>query len=106
MKRKVFSAEERLLKIQEFKESGLSCRGYCKGQGIAVSTFSKWLQKQEGKESTEGKRSEGKLLRLLPVEIKEHEPKGMRLLSPSGWELKLPVEVDTLWLSRLLVELS
>jgi hypothetical protein len=64
------------------------------------------LQKQEGVERIEGKVVEGKPLKLLPVEIKAHESKGIRLLSPSGWEVLLPVEVDTLWLSRLLVELS
>ena len=121
--------------IKDWQASGLSRNAYCKREGLKPTTFDYWrplivLNHAEAKTLTQPVNSHD--ITLVPVKVvaandvddvvrevpaamalarggprPAAHPVGqpLKLTSPSGWEMQLPVSVDPMWLSTVLRQL-
>ena len=116
--------------IKEWQASGLSRNAYCKREGLKPTTFDYWrplivLNHAEANSVTQ--MVHGSEVTLVPIKVMAlsdaddsvrdvpleamalalGHPVGqpLKLKSPSGWELQLPVNVDTKWLIAVLRQL-
>ena len=110
--------------IKEWQASGLSRNAYCKREGLKPTTFDYWrplivLSHAEANSVTQ--MVHGSEVTLIPIKVMalsnaddsvrdvplEAMALGqpLKLKSPSGWELQLPVNVDTKWLIAVLRQL-
>ena len=116
--------------IKEWQASGLSRNAYCKREGLKPTTFDYWrplivLNHAETKTLIQPVNSHD--ITLVPVKVvaannvddvvrevpaaemalAPGHPVGqpLKLKSPSGWEMQLPVSVDPNWLIAVLRQL-
>jgi hypothetical protein len=120
--------------IKDWQASGLSRNAYCKREGLKPTTFDYWrplmvLHHAEAKPLTQPLNSHD--ITLVPVAlsqplkvvaandvddvVREVPPAAtapghpvsqpLKLKSPSGWEMQLPVSVDPKWLITVLRQL-
>ena len=112
--------------IKAWRASGLSRHGYCQREGLKPTTFDYWrpLIASDHAEVNAAKQPvSGNDITLVPVALAPGHPVGqppavktsghafdvardvprelIKLKSPSGWEMQLPVSVDPNWLMAL-----
>lgn len=92
--------------MEGWQASGLSQRGYCQREGLALSSFDHWRRrlKQLGatSASTQPARPHAALT-LVPVRVIREPAQGeLSLSSPGGWRLAFPAAVDSAWLLEVL----
>ena len=107
--------------VKDWRSSGLSRNAYCKREGLKPTTFDYWrpLIVSDHAEAKAVKQPvSGNDITLVRVAVMApghpvDPPRGdapfeamalgqpLKLKSPSGWELQLPVNVDTKWLMAL-----
>ena len=86
--------------LDAWHQSDLTQGAYCASHGLSVKSFYRWRAKQ--KESV----AVGKPLTLVPVSIGVPAAQDVvRLHSPGGWRIELPV-AGAAWLGDLLRHLS
>jgi hypothetical protein len=100
--------------IKEWQASGLSRNAYCKREGLKPTTFDYWRPlivsiHAEAKTLTPPVSSHD--ITLVPVKVvnssrpddavRDVPREALKLKSPSGWEMQLPVSVDPKWLMAL-----
>lgn len=96
-------------RIKDWESSGATQRAYCEREGLKYCTFDYWRRQIPSagaavKQKTKPAGTER--LTLLPVHLSGQAlSEIMRLHSPGGWQLALPVTVDAAWLASLLREL-
>jgi len=88
--------------IKGWEQSGLSQRGYCAREGLKWPSFDYW--RRHLKQLNQSKQVVlGKPLQLVPVKVEPSTvTKELRLLHPSGWELRLPSTMEVTWITNLL----
>ena len=107
--------------VKDWRSSGLSRNAYCQREGLKPTTFDYWrpLIVSDHAEAKAVKQPvSGNDITLVRVAVMApghpvDPPRGdapfeamalgqpLKLKSPSGWELQLPVNVDTKWLMAL-----
>lgn len=95
--------------MKGWQASGMSQRGYCQREGLALSSFDHWRRrlKQIGVATAKKRptRSEAPLT-LLPVRvIPEPMPGGLSLTSPGGWQMTFPSVINAEWLGDVILRL-
>ena len=100
--------------IKEWQASGLSRNAYCKREGLKPTTFDYWRplivsNLAEGKTLIQPVNHQD--ITLIPVKVvgssspdvtvRNVPQEALKLKSPSGWEMQLPVSVDPKWLMAL-----
>ena len=84
--------------LDAWHQSDLTQAAYCVSHGLSTKSFYRWRRKQ--KESV----TAGTPLTLVPVSVSASVAQGVvRLHSPGGWRIELPV--GGAWLSELLRQL-
>jgi hypothetical protein len=83
------------------KQSDLTQKDYCAQQGLSAKSFYRWLRKE--KDAVTATKS---ALTLVPVSIVGTATSGniIRLHSPGGWRIELPVG-NAPWLADVLRQL-
>ena len=104
--------------IKEWQASGLSRNAYCKREGLKPTTFDYWRplivsNHAEAKTLTPPVSSHD--ITLVPVKlvnssrpddaVRDVPREALKLKSPSGWGMQLPVSVDPKWLIAVLRQL-
>ena len=90
-----------------WQSSGLTRRSYCEREGLSLSTFDYW-RRQARPNSVTAKQPAAASLPLTLVAarvVAAQNDTGLVLRSPTGWQLTLPVTVESGWLSGLLKRL-
>ena len=107
--------------VKDWRSSGLSRNAYCQREGLKPTTFDYWRPRivSDHAEAKAVKQPvSGNDITLVRVAVMApghpaDPPRGdapfeamalgqpLKLKSPSGWELQLPVNVDTKWLMAL-----
>ena len=105
--------------IKEWQASGLSRNAYCKREGLKPTTFDYWRplivsNLAEGKTLIQPVNHQD--ITLVPVKVvassspdvtvRNVPQEALKLKSPSGWEMQLPLNVNTRWLIDLLRQLT
>lgn len=108
--------------IEDWQASGLSRNAYCKREGLRPGTFDYWRPLIVGNNAEVKKVKQataGSDISLVPVKvvaavnsvrdvsidtIAQGQP--LKLTSPSGWEMQLPLNVNTRWLIDVLRQLT
>ena len=102
--------------IKDWQASGLSRNAYCKREGLRPGTFDYWrpLIVGNGAEVKKVKQATaGSDISLVPIKVAAvvdaaHDVyiNAIKLKSPSGWEMQLPLNVNTRWLIDVLRQLT
>ena len=86
--------------LEAWYQSDLTQEAYCARHGLSNKTFYRWRRKEKESKAA-GKAS----LTLVPVRVQASTTEAVvRLHSPSGWRIELPVGGAT-WLADLLRQL-
>ena len=100
--------------IKEWQASGLLRNAYCKHEGLKPTTFDYWRplivsNLAEGKTLIQPVNHQD--IALIPVKVvgssspdvtvRNVPQEALKLKSPFGWEMQLPVSVDPKWLMAL-----
>lgn len=97
-------------RIKDWESSGVTQRAYCEREGLKYGTFDYWHRQIRSSGAAVRPRTtpaSTKCLTLVPVHLSGQAlSESMRLHSPGGWQLALPVTVDAAWLASLLRQLS
>lgn len=108
--------------IRDWQASGLSRNAYCQREGLKPTTFDYWRplivsNHAEAKTPTQSVNHQD--ISLVPVKVvaavnavrdvsidtmAQGQP--LKLKSPSGWEMQLPLNVNTRWLIDVLRQLT
>ena len=101
--------------IKEWQASGLSRNAYCKREGLKPTTFDYWrplIVSNHSEAKTLAQPVSGHDITLVPVKVvaadeavRDVPQEALKLKSPSGWEMQLPVSVDPKWLIAVLRQL-
>jgi hypothetical protein len=83
------------------KQSDLTQKDYCAQHGLSTKSFYRWLRKEK-----DAVTATNSALTLVPVSVVGTAPSGnlIRLHSPRGWRIELPVG-NAPWLADILRQL-
>lgn len=84
--------------VNAWQSSGLSQAAYCQAQQLALACFGYWRKRCSVIVPT------ASLPAVIPV-LRETPHNGAQLRSPGGWQVMLPVDLDTAVLCKLLTRL-
>jgi transposase-like protein len=86
--------------LESWHKSGLTQVAYCRQHGISIKTFHRWRRKEKEAQSTTPS-----TLTLVPVSVTAQTTDAvLRLRSPAGWHIELPMQQatgQTAWLADL-----
>jgi len=89
--RRLFWAEH----VQQWQGSGLSQRAYCRQHNLIPRKLTYWVSRSRQQAVSAGG--------IVPARITDPAVTGdLVLRHPDGWQLVLPTDIDSAWLSGLL----
>jgi hypothetical protein len=98
--------------IKAWRVSGLSRHAYCEREGLKATTFDYWrplIVTDHADVETVKQAVSGNDITLVPVAVDrprtEVPSETIKLKSPSGWEVNLPMSIKPDWLITVLRQL-
>ena len=96
--------------IKAWQASGLSRHAYCQREGLKPTTFDYWrplIASDHAEVNAVKQAVSGNDITLVRVALAPGHSVGqpLKLKSPSGWEMQLPVSIDPNWLIAVLRQL-
>ena len=98
--------------IEDWKASGLSQRAYCEREGHKFPTFDYWRRQTRANDrsATSTKKTPATAtakLTLVPLRMEgQTKSDSLVLRSPDGWQLTMPITIDSHWLAAFMRHVS